>query len=165
MAARSDIPGYGELLVYKLPKERLIHGPIQVEATIDQDTLISQQLSLWDQRGSRVIRGNLLVIPIDHSFIYVEPVYLIAEDSAIPQLKRVIVSDGQRIAMEPTLRDALNVVFGVRRGASEPEPASAEADSLAEARKALTAAEEALRDGDWSLFGRSMQRLRQLLGE
>ncbi|MGI9384079.1 MAG: UPF0182 family membrane protein, partial [Methyloligellaceae bacterium] len=95
MAARGDIPGYGELIVYKLPKERLIHGPIQVEATIDQDTLISQQLSLWDQRGSRVIRGNLLVIPIDHSFIYVEPVYLIAEDSAIPQLKRVIVSDGQ----------------------------------------------------------------------
>ncbi|MCG8559008.1 MAG: UPF0182 family protein [Hyphomicrobiales bacterium] len=165
MAARSDIPGYGELLVYKLPKERLIHGPIQVEATIDQDTLISQQLSLWDQRGSRVIRGNLLVIPIDHSFIYVEPVYLIAEDSAIPQLKRVIVSDGQRIAMEPTLRDALNVVFGVRRGGPEPEPASAEADSLAEARKALTAAEQALRDGDWSLFGRSMQRLRQLLGD
>ncbi len=61
LAARSDFPGYGELLVYKLPKDRLIHGPIQIEATIDQDTLISQQLSLWDQRGSRVIRGNLLV--------------------------------------------------------------------------------------------------------
>jgi uncharacterized membrane protein (UPF0182 family) len=105
IAARSDPPDYGQLLVYKLPKDRLILGPIQVEATIDQDTLISQQLSLWDQRGSRVIRGNLLVVPVDHSFLYVEPVYLVAEASDIPQLKRVIVSDGQRLAMEPTLEE------------------------------------------------------------
>jgi len=165
MAARSDFPGYGELLVYKLPKERLIHGPIQIEATIDQDTLISQQLSLWDQRGSRVIRGNLLVIPISQSFIYVEPVYLMAENSAIPQLKRVIVSNGEKLAMEPTLRDSLNVVFGARTTGSARGSIIEEVDNLSEARKAVTTAEEALRDGDWNLFGRTMQKLKQLLGE
>ena len=165
MAARSDFPNYGELLVYKLPKERLIRGPIQVEATIDQDTLISQQLSLWDQRGSRVIRGNLLIIPIDQSFIYVEPVYLIAEESGIPQLKRVIVSDGERLAMEPTLRESLDVVFGGQSSRQIPGSAIEKADNLLEARKALATAEEALRNSDWNLFGQSMQMLKQLLAE
>ena len=106
MAARSDAPHYGDLLVFKLPKERLILGPLQVEAMIDQDTTISRQLSLWDQRGSRVIRGNLLVIPIDESLLYVEPVYLRAEENDIPQLKRIIVSDGETLAMEPSLEEA-----------------------------------------------------------
>ena len=100
MAARSDFPRYGEVLVYKLPKDHLVIGPIQIEALINQDTDISQRLSLWDQRGSRVIRGNLLVIPIEDSFIYVEPVYLISEGTDIPQLKRIIVSDGEKLAME-----------------------------------------------------------------
>ncbi len=169
MAARSDFPGYGELLVYKLSKERLIRGPIQVEATIDQDTLISQQLSLWDQRGSRVIRGNLLIIPIDQSFIYVEPVYLIAEESGIPQLKRVIVSDGERLAMEPTLRASLNVVFNGQSGGKTvgQTTGSTEGTSgdLLAARQALATAEEALSNSDWDLFGQSMQKLKQLLGE
>ena len=164
IAARSDYPGYGELLVYKLPKDRLIRGPIQVEATIDQDTLVSQQLSLWDQRGSRVLRGNLLIIPIDQSFIYVEPVYLIAEDSGIPQLKRVIVSDGERLAMEPTLRESLQVVYGGQSGSRLLDPNTAQTDELSEARKALAAAEEALSNSDWDLFGQSMQKLKQLLG-
>ncbi len=164
IAARSDYPGYGELLVYKLPKDRLIRGPIQVEAAIDQDTLVSQQLSLWDQRGSRVLRGNLLIIPIDQSFIYVEPVYLIAEDSGIPQLKRVIVSDGERLAMEPTLRESLQVVYGGQSGGRLFEPEKAKPDNLSEARKALATAEEALSNGDWDLFGRSMDKLKQLLG-
>jgi uncharacterized membrane protein (UPF0182 family) len=164
MAARSDFPGYGELVVYKLPKERLILGPIQVEATIDQDTLISQQLSLWDQRGSRVIRGNLLVIPIEQSFIYVEPVYLIAEDSEIPQLKRVIVSDGQRLAMDPTLEGALNVVFGAETKPPSQDAVGEVGDALSEAREALTTAEEALREADWETFGRAMQELKKLLG-
>ena len=96
LAARADPPHYGQLVVFKLPKDRLVLGPAQVEATIDQDTTISRQLTLWDQRGSRVIRGHLLVIPIDDAFIYVEPVYLRAEDNEIPQLQRVIVSDGAR---------------------------------------------------------------------
>ena len=84
IAARSDFPGYGQLIVYKFPKDRLLYGPLQVEALIDQDTLISRQISLWDQRGSKVIRGNLLVIPIRHSILYVEPVYLIAEITMCP---------------------------------------------------------------------------------
>jgi uncharacterized membrane protein (UPF0182 family) len=165
MGARCDFPGYGELIVYKFPKERLIFGPIQIEAMIDQDTLISQQLSLWDQRGSRVVRGNLLVIPIEESFIYVEPVYLIAEDSEIPQLKRVIVSGGERLAMEPTLEQALQDVFGTDSRRMTEAPLGERVDILSEAKEALTAAEEALRDGDWDRFGRVMQELKKLLGE
>lgn len=115
VAAKSDFPAYGEIIAYKLPKDRLIYGPIQIEAMIDQDTLISRQLSLWDQRGSKVIRGNLLVIPIDHSFLYVEPVYLIAEGINIPELKRIIVAYGGQVAMEPTLDKAIRAVFGGHR--------------------------------------------------
>jgi hypothetical protein len=165
MAARCDFPAYGELIVYKLPKERLILGPIQIEATINQDPLISQQLALWDQRGSRVIRGNLLVIPIEQSFLYVEPVYLVAEGTNIPQLKRVIVSDGDRLAMEPTLQKALAVVFGGRdRRASQAQVAEG-SNQLSRAREALMEAEAALRQGDWDTFGAAMQRLKHLLGE
>jgi uncharacterized membrane protein (UPF0182 family) len=165
MAARCDFPAYGELIVYKLPKERLILGPIQIEATINQDPLISQQLTLWDQRGSRVIRGNLLVIPIEQSFLYVEPVYLVAVGTNIPQLKRVIVSDGERLAMEPTLQEALAVVLGRRdRGALQAQVAE-ESDQLSRAREALVEAESALREGDWDTFGAAMQRLKHLLGE
>jgi uncharacterized membrane protein (UPF0182 family) len=166
LAARSDPPHYGQLIVFKLPKERLIFGPTQIEATIDQDTTISQQLSLWDQRGSQVLRGNLLVIPIDDAFVYVEPVYLRAEENDIPQLKRIIVSDGQRVAMEPTLAESLQVVFG---GAPAPEVAAAAASAakpaeLDKAREALNAAEQALKDGDWAAFGEAMQRLSDTLG-
>jgi uncharacterized membrane protein (UPF0182 family) len=165
MAARCDFPAYGELVAYKLPKERLILGPIQIEATINQDPLISQQLTLWDQRGSRVIRGNLLVIPIGQSFLYVEPVYLVAEGTNIPQLKRVIVSDGQRLAMEPTLQGALEVVFGGRDRRAPQAQVAEESDQLSRAREALAEAEAALRQGDWDMFGAAMQRLKHLLGE
>ncbi len=165
MAARCDYPHYGELIVYKLPKERLILGPIQVEALIDQDTVISQQLSLWDQRGSRVVRGNLLVIPIEQSLIYVEPVFLIAERTDIPQLKRVIVSDGERLAMEPTLADALQQVFGKPQRLAIDMPADGKVGLFAEARNALNAAEKALAKGDWGEFGRAMQRLQGLLAK
>jgi uncharacterized membrane protein (UPF0182 family) len=129
---------------------------------IDQDTTISRQLTLWDQRGSRVTRGNLLVIPIGQSFLYVEPVFLLASGTNIPQLKRVIVGDGSRLAMEATLADALQVVFGERRsnpeGAAEAGPAPA-----SDAREAWSKAEQALRSGDWSAFGREWERLRSLL--
>jgi len=149
--------------MYKLPKNRLILGPIQVEATIDQDTLISQQLSLWDQRGSRVIRGNLLVIPIDDSFLYVEPVYLIAEGTDIPQLKRIIVSDGRRLAMEPTLEQALAAVVGSRVQETEATLGPESSEPLTAARAALAEAEAALRSADWDAFGRAMQVLKQVL--
>ena len=165
MAARSDFPDYGQLIVYKLSKERLILGPLQVEAKIDQDTLISQQLSLWDQRGSRVIRGNLLVIPIERSFLYVEPVYLIAEDSGIPQLKRIIVSDGNRLAMKPSLEEAISVVYGTDEQPPAETPIPVDADRTPQARAALKAAEEALLIGDWKGFGNAMQMLQDLLGE
>ena len=163
MAARCDFPGYGELLVFKLPKERLILGPMQIEAMNDQDTLISQQLSLWDQRGSRVIRGNLLVIPLEHSFVYVEPVYLIAEDSDIPQLKRVIVSDGNRLAMEPTLEASFARVFGQALPATRSPGPAADDAGLGAARAAMEAAEDALRAGDWPAFGHAFERLKRTL--
>jgi uncharacterized membrane protein (UPF0182 family) len=82
LAARSDMPNYGNLIVYKLPKDQLVYGPMQIEARVDQQTEISRELSLWDQRGSRVIRGNLLAIPISDAFIYVEPIYLEAKQEA-----------------------------------------------------------------------------------
>ena len=100
------------MIVYKLSKDNPILGPLQIEAMIDQDTTIARQLTLWDQRGSRVIRGNLLVIPINQSFLYVEPVFLLATETNIPQLKRVIVSNGEHVAMESTLAKALQVVLG-----------------------------------------------------
>jgi uncharacterized membrane protein (UPF0182 family) len=158
LAARSDEPGYGELVAYKLSKDRLILGPLQVEATIDQDTTISRQLSLWDQHGSHVIRGNLLVIPIDHSFLYVEPVFLLAEGTNIPQLKRVIVGDGTRLAMESTLAGALQVVFGGRPAAADDAAAP-----VLGASEAFTRADQALRQGDWAAFGREWERLKRLL--
>src|SRR4029079_5519872 len=111
LAARNDAPHYGELLVYELPKERLVYGPQQIEARIDQDTTISQQLSLWNQMGSKVIRGNLLVIPVEDSLVYVEPLYLRSDQGQIPELKRVIVAYNDRVAMEPTLEAALSAVF------------------------------------------------------
>jgi uncharacterized membrane protein (UPF0182 family) len=170
MAARSNFPGYGRLVVYKLPKERLFLGPVQIEAKIDQDTLISQQLSLWDQRGSRVIRGNLLVVPMEHSFFYVEPVYLISEGTNIPEIKRVIVSDGERLAMETNREAAIDAVFGRTQPtgpatpAVTPAPAPAQAGRTA-ARAALAEAEAALVRGNWDGFGAAMQRLKELLGK
>jgi hypothetical protein len=107
VAARNDVPHYGELIVYELGKQALVFGPIQVEGRIDQEPAISQQFSLWNQRGSRVIRGNLLVIPINNSFLYVEPVYLLSDTSALPELKRVIVASDTRISMSTTLANAL----------------------------------------------------------
>ena len=163
IAARSDFPGYGEMIAYKLSKDNLIVGPLQIEAMIDQDTTISRQLTLWDQRGSHVTRGNMLVVPIDKSFLYVEPVFLLAEGTNIPQLKRVIVSDGNHLAMEPTLAKALQVMMGqqpaTQEGAQPPQQPMSE-----EAQDAFSKADQALRQGDWSAFGREWERLKGLLG-
>lgn len=173
MAARSDYPGLGDLIVYKFPKERLIYGPLQVEAMIDQDTVISRQLSLWDQRGSRVIRGNMFVIPIDHSILYVEPVYLMAETNDLPQLKRVIVAHGSRIAMEPTLNEALKAVFGGGVGppsgpaataATAATGAAPSSDVLGRVRDGIARAEAALKRGDWRAFGDAMEEVKRLVG-
>ncbi len=120
MAARSDPAHYGELVTYRLPKDRLIFGPAQIESRIDQDPEISRQLALWDQRGSRVIRGNLLVVPIENSFMYVEPVFLLADRDDIPQLQRVIVAVGDNISMQPTIQAAMVDLFGDEADFLEP---------------------------------------------
>ena len=112
LAARCDFPDYGKMLFYELPKEKLIYGPNQISAMIDQSTTISQQLTLWDQKGSGVIRGKLIVIPIENSFLYVVPLYLKAEGTNFPQLKRVIVATGDKVVMEPTLDESLSALFG-----------------------------------------------------
>jgi uncharacterized membrane protein (UPF0182 family) len=166
MAAKCDFPEYGQLIVYQLPKERLTFGPIQVEAMIDQNTLISQQLSLWDQRGSRVIRGNLVIIPIEKSFLYVEPVYLTAEGTNIPQLKRVIVSAGSKVVMEPTLEDSIKAVFGTVPEAEVVRVhVRAQPEELSRAREILKKATEAIKQGKWEDFGKAMDELQGILGQ
>lgn len=114
LAARCDGDNYGKLIVYKFPKDKLVYGPMQIEARIDQETEISKQLSLWGQKGSRVIRGNLLAIPIEESLLYVEPLYLEASEGELPELKRVIVAYKDHIAMEETLDGALQNIFSGR---------------------------------------------------
>lgn len=124
VVARSDGAQYGKLLAYRLPKDKLIYGPMQIQSRIDQDPTISGQLTLWNQQGSQVLRGNMLVIPIGQSFLFVEPLYLQSQSSPLPELKRVIVANGDRIAMAETLDQALNQVFA---SAPAPAPASASA--------------------------------------
>jgi len=165
MAAKCDFPEYGKILLYQLPKERLILGPMQIEAMIDQNTLISEQLSLWDQKGSRVIRGNLIIIPIDNSFLYVEPMYLTAESTNIPQLKRVIIVSGNKVVMEPTLDQALQAVFGTAQPPVKRVSAPEQVQELIQARKDLERAEKAIQQGSWEDFGKAMEELRRLLGQ
>lgn len=174
MAANSDYPNYGEVSVYQLPKDRLILGPAQIEARIDQDTEISRQLALWDQRGSRVIRGNLMVIPIEDSFIYVEPVFLIAEGVDIPQLQRVIATSGDKIAMQPTLWESIEALYGKRderiattevdTTTALPEQPDAEvSEEYSQLKRLWDEATEALRDNDWEEFGRKMKEIEDAL--
>jgi uncharacterized membrane protein (UPF0182 family) len=175
MAANCDFPDYGKLVIYRLSKDRLIYGPMQIEAMIDQEPTISQQISLWDQKGSRVIRGNLLVIPIESSFLYVEPVYLIAEDVNIPQLVRVIVAYGSRVAMQPTLDEAIKAVFSGLpaasasattevKGSVPPTLTKASENRLNQVRKRFDMAQDALKRGNWTEFGQDMEALKELLG-
>ena len=114
MAVRCDAANYGKMIVYKFPKQKLVYGPSQIEARIDQDTEISKQLSLWNQKGSQVIRGRLLAIPIEKSIIYFEALYLAAEKGQLPELKRVIVAYGNSIAMEENLETSLQRIFGAK---------------------------------------------------
>lgn len=159
MAARNDPQHYGELVVYRFPKARVVFGTMQVEARIDQDPIISQQLTLWNQMGSQVIRGNLLVIPIEDGLLYVEPLFLQAERSQMPELKRVITVSGARIVMAPTLEAALAELFG-----SGPPTAGIEVRELTDqALEAYRLAQERLRAGDLTAYGREIERLGQIL--
>ncbi len=167
MAARCDFPEYGKMLFYQLPKDKLIYGPTQIEAMINQNTTISQQLTLWNQQGSRAVRGQLVVTPIENSFLYIVPLYLQAEGTNFPQLKRVIAIAADNVVMEPTLDEALKNLFGARQpvaGSSQP-PTSTPQPALAQARAQLEEARQALQQGDWVKFGTAMEELeRQLAG-
>jgi uncharacterized protein len=162
LAARCDFPDYGKTLFYQLPKEKLIYGPMQIEAMIDQNTTIAQQLTLWDQKGSRVIRGNLIAVPIENSFLYVVPVYLTAEGTDFPQLKRVIVISGDKVAMEPTLDEAIQAVFGTEQ-LQNPAQAPRQQQDLGQARAQFDAAQKAMQQGNWENFGKAMDALKRLL--
>src|SRR5699024_10666625 len=176
MAANSDFPNYGEISVYELPKDRLMLGPAQIEARIEQGTEISRQLALWDQRGSSVIRGNLMVIPIEDSFIYVEPVFPIAEGVDIPQLQRVIVTSGDKIAMQRTLWQSIEALYGKREriaGTADttaavpavPVPDGTTSAELSQLRTLWEEANDAMQNGNWTLFGEKMNEIENLLGD
>ncbi len=180
LAARSDPPDYGKLVLFEFPKGKLVFGPRQVEARIDQDAFISQQLSLWGQAGSQVIRGGLLAIPIEESLLYVQPLYLAAERGRLPELKRVIVAYGNRIAMDETLEASLQQLFGAgprsaalpgapgAPGASAaggaPPPAGGIPPRLAaEALEHFTRARERFGRGDFAGFAEDLRKLEETL--
>lgn len=180
MVARNDGEHYGQLVVYRFPRQSLVFGPVQIVNRMNQDTEISRQVSLWDQRGSEVIRGNLLVIPIKESLIFVQALYLRAEGGQIPELKRVVVAYQNRVVMEETLSRGLTRLFGA--GAeleSPPQPVAAAAaaptaapvavgpEDVAElAREAADRYERALaaqRAGDWARYGEEIRRVGELV--
>jgi len=158
--ADSDGDDYGQLGVFKFTKESLVYGPIQIEARLDQDPFISQQLTLWNQRGSSVIRGNLIVIPINGSLLYIEPLYLQAETGRLPELKRVLVAHGNRVTMAEDLESGLAQVLG--EGVSgQIEARPGDVGSLARsARERFEAAQECLQQGDWTCYGTQLDLLR-----
>ena len=137
MAARSDGDNYGKLKLYDLPRTELAFGPSQIESRIDQNAYISQLLSLWDQQGSNVIRGNLLALPVENSMVYIEPIFLQAESGALPELRQVIVAYGNMVVMEDDLETALDVVFGEREPTREVDPEEVEADEFQELEEDL----------------------------
>ena len=172
LAARCDAPDYGKLIVYEFPKEKLVYGPFQIEARINQNTEISQQISLWNQMGSRVIRGHLLVVPIENSILYVSPLYLRAATGQLPELKRVIAAYGDQVVMKETLAEALTALFkdsAPNLGLpGPPTAASPESSADIRARDALSHYDRAiarLKAGDWSGFGAELDAIRPLLKE
>jgi uncharacterized protein len=180
LIARSDPPHYGEQLLFELPRDELIPGPQQIESLIDQDPAISEQLALWKRGGSDVIRGHIVVLPVDSTLVYVEPLFLEAQESAIPQLERVILASGRRVVMRPTTGGAMAALLGTggevderrERGTvpgprtGEPPPQLAGQDpALQRARRLLDDAETQLRAGDWAAFGQTWSELRSTLRE
>lgn len=183
LGARSDGDRYGELVLYRFPASRHIYGPQQVDARIDQQPEISQQLSLWDGQGSRVIRGNLLVIPLREGVLYVEPLYLQADEGSYPEMRRVIAVWGDRVVMEETLEEAL-AALGARRDVpgepdeeivgedpdpDAPDPPAEELDTIRDlVDAAIRIDEEAKRvlreDGDWARYGELQEELSEILG-
>jgi uncharacterized membrane protein (UPF0182 family) len=172
LAARCDPPDYGKLIVYEFPKEKLVYGPFQIEARINQNTDISQQLSLWNQMGSRVIRGHLIVIPIENSILYISPLYLRSESGQLPELKRVIAAYGEQVVMDETLTGALAALFKDTVPPRQVPSARASAPLLGpaieraqQALKHYQQAMEQLKTGDWSGFGAELSTLQRILEE
>jgi uncharacterized membrane protein (UPF0182 family) len=171
MVARNDGEHYGRLVLYRFPKQSLVYGPAQIVNRINQDTDISRQISLWDQHGSEVILGNLLVIPIEESLIYVQPLYLRAAGGRIPEMKRVVVAHQNRVVMEETLEAGLTQLFGgsVETTAAATAPAGAArpdgrgADLARRAAELYQRAIEAQRSGDWARYGEELSRLGEVL--
>ena len=177
MAARSDGANYGRLVVFQFPKQTVIFGPRQIAARISQDQVIAPQITLWNQQGSEVIQGTLLVIPIEESLIYIRPLYLRAKGGRIPELKRVIVAYQNQIVMEPTLDAALDRLFErdprkESKGATLPPPEyqapppTAEEVALAvRAKEHFDRALQAQREGNWALYGEEIKRLGEVLAQ
>jgi hypothetical protein len=177
LAARSDGENYGKLFAYLFPKERTAYGPSQIENRIGQDTVITEQLALWGRGGSRVIRGNLLLIPLGKSTLFVEPVFLEAETGGLPELKRVIVVAGEQIAMEPTLQESIAAIFGTEAPPTEPvvkppappgleEPVAADiANLIEEAQQYYSKAQQYLQAGDWAGYGSELDALKTVLDQ
>jgi uncharacterized protein len=180
MVARSDVEHYGQLEVFQFPKQKVVFGPRQIVARINQDQEISPQITLWNQQGSQVIQGTLLVIPIKESLLYVRPLYLRASDGKIPELKRVIVAYQNQIVMADTLETALDRIFGAGRtppsGQSTPaaptpgvrgevESTTSQTLLAGQAREHYQRAMQAQRDGNWALYGEEIRILGQTLQE
>ncbi len=178
MAVKCDPQDYGQMLVYTFPKQKLIYGPMQIEARIDQTPDISQELTLWNQQGSHVIRGNLFVIPIEDSILYVQPLYLQAEQTELPELKRVIVSYGSKVVMRDNLSSALDSIFGEGGGqvatASSGKTGAAEATGntpssiknlIDQAQQAFDNAQAKQQQGDWTGYGEELKKLQQALAD
>ncbi len=178
LVARMDGAEYGKLLVYRFPKQSLVYGPRQIMNRIEQDTDISRQLSLWDQRGSQAIRGELLVIPIEESLIYVQPIYLKAQgETSIPELKRVVVAYGNQVVMATSLDEGLQMVFGtggpritpavdaVPAAAAAPSPSASIDALLQRSQQHYDRAIAAQRAGNWAEYGREIEQLGAVLRE
>ena len=176
ITARCDGENYGKVRAYTFPRDRLIYGPKQIDARINQDSFISQQLTLWSQRGSEVIRGSLLVIPIEKSLLYVQPLFLAADKAGLPELKRVIVAFGDEVVMEENLELALQRLFGAKRaitGAATPAagttgapaagPQSSQANLAKEAMSIFERATNMQRQGNWTGYGEELRKLEQVL--
>lgn len=181
MAAKSDEADYGKVEVISYSKQQLVYGPNQIGARVNQDPLISQQLSLWNQGGSKVIRGNLLTIPISNTVLYVEPLFLQATSgsSSFPELKRVIVATGTSVGIGSDLNDALNVAFNLTPGqiiggtggtggtgqpGGNPTPGTQTAAGLTQsAIDHYNRAQEALKQGDWTTYGQEMAAMKSNL--
>jgi uncharacterized membrane protein (UPF0182 family) len=180
MVARNDGDAYGQLVVYRFPRQSLVFGPTQIVNRMNQDTEISRQISLWDQRGSEVIRGNLLVIPIEESLIFVQAIYLRAEGGRIPELKRVVVAYQNRVVMEETLGQGLARLFGGEVGIEAPRPegtgvdpdiaaagvaGASVADLVNQLSERYDNAVAAQRAGDWATYGEELRRIGELVSQ